>query len=117
MFVGDVSGTYDASWLRTAYLDSAIKVNVPQLGYNQSGEIPLQVEYEFNTEGECMSFYLDLQSKVPVLANITLSAGGASRTLPNVALRPLSFQTIGIVSVRVKYPITFGMVALPITNP
>lgn len=80
---------------------------------NQSGSVPCAVEYEFTTAGACFAFLMDLQASVPIVADLVFSLGGVSRTLANVALRPLEAQFIGEVACRVTYPIRFGLVAQP----
>lgn len=78
---------------------------------NESGSIALTAEYEFATEAACFLWTLGLQKAVPRLANIVISVSGAgSKTLGNASIRPISFATIGEVSVRVSYPIQFGLI-------
>jgi len=111
LFVNDFHGTYDASVNTVMYLDAPGQTNIRNASYNQSANIPCEVEYEFSSEGACFAFVADLQSKCPVLANVVITAGGTSRTLPQVNLRPLKWQMIGQVSCRVTYPFTFGLVS------
>ena len=110
LFVGDFSGTFSSSNQQVTYLDAEQSVNVPLPGKGQSGDIPCDVEYEFATEGACLSFIKRLQYDVPVLGNVVVTAGGVSMTIPKVYLRPLRWSMIGQVACRVEYPLKFGLV-------
>src|SRR5687767_4297611 len=108
LFVNDFQGELGAHVQRNAYLDNPAVVYVkPGGNFNQFGNIPLEVEYEFNTEGECLAFLINLQVTCPVLAHVTIAAGGYSRVIPNVFLRPIRYRTIGQISCRVSYPLNF----------
>lgn len=116
LHVDDYGMTFDAVVDRVKYLDGAITANIAnaERAYKQTASCPLSVQYEFDTEAKCFLFSMDLQTAVPVLADIYISAGGTLRILPNVLLRPLSFKSIGMVAVQVNYPINFGMVTQPL---
>lgn len=114
----DITVLFDAVVPRAAYLDSAGQVHIPNAtgNYNQSGDMPLTVDYQFADSSSgiaaCFRFWSALQWTVPVLANIVIGPPGARATIPNVKLRPLRVRTEGEVAVRVTYPISFGMIAL-----
>lgn len=112
MHVDRFAGKFDAIVPIVNYIDAPQETRIPNAdnAYNQSGELPLAVLYPFNTDGEALAFALDLQYSVPVLANVLITTGTATRILPNVFLRPLEFDVVG-VSVTVVYPIRFGLVA------
>ena len=117
MFVGDMAGTFDAVVPRTTYLNGPQMVHVPIVtrNYNQSGDMPLTVEYEFASSqagiAACLRFWTALQTTCPVLADVIVSNGGARAVIPNVCLRPLSWRTRGDVSVTIVYPVRFGLIA------
>lgn len=110
--------TFDAIVPRAQYLNGAGQVWIPHAlaRYNETGDLPLTVDYQFANSAAgisaCFAFWSDLQSKVPVLANLILgvSGGGAVRNILNVKLRPLRVRTEGEVAVRVTYPISFGTI-------
>lgn len=73
----------------------------------ESGAMPCAVEYEFTTGGAAFSFCRDLRTNCPRLAHVTVTFGEAVMVLHRVQLRPLRVRLIGVVSVRVDYPLRF----------
>lgn len=111
MHVDDCEITFDASIQEVAYLGGAATRRFDR--QNQSGSWPLDVHYTFETEAECFLWFTSLQTRVPIIADIVITVPGGSRTIPEVALRPLRVRSVGIVAVVVSYPIRFGLVANP----
>jgi hypothetical protein len=112
----DIEVVYDAVVQRAPYINAPQPVWIPHPlnYYQQSGSFPLAVEYTFADsaagEGECFRFWKQLQTTVPVLANLEITAGSAAGTILGVKLRPLRVRTIGTVAVRVTYPVSFGLI-------
>ncbi len=114
----NIDVTFDAIVPRAAYINGAGQAWIPNAtaNYNETGDLPLTIDYQFANSAAgvsaCFAFWSDLQTKVPVLANIILSVGpgGAVRNIPNVKLRPLRVRTEGEVAVKVTYPISFGKI-------
>lgn len=112
----NIEVTYDAIVPRAQYLDGKAQVFIGNAtgGYNQTGYMPLTVDYQFaNSQAgiaACFRFWSLLQYTVPVLANIIIGPAGARVIIPNVNLRPLRVRTEGEVAVRVTYPIAFGRI-------
>jgi hypothetical protein len=110
LFVNDFQCEFGAHVQRNAYLDAAQVMHVkPGAGFNQWARIPLEVQYEFASEGACLEFIKTVQRLCPVIADVTISAGGTSAVMANVCLRPLRVKTLGQVTVNIVYPIDGGL--------
>lgn len=119
--MNDLDITFDAIVQSANYINAQQRVWIPKSDntYQQSGEIPLTVDYQFANSAagvvEAFVFWKTLQATVPVLANVLISVGGATGVMESVKMRPLRVRTQGEVAVQVTYPISFGQIlgALP----
>lgn len=103
-----LSGSFDAAvqprlalrGTQVEYLDRGL----------ESGEMACSVQYEFSTGGEAWQFLKQVQSKCPRLANVAITFGSTTVTIPNVSLRPLRWRFIGEVALQIDYPLRFGLI-------